>query len=96
MCESPMYSIALRSTSEFVKIKTDLNVFITCYVLLLITTVYLSCLFVLVVGASPGFIGSGETDQSGHGVSGGRNTERKTESGQRTAHSEGRERQTGS
>lgn len=52
------------------------------------------CLFVL-VGASAGFVGSGESDQSGHGVSRGGDTEGKTESGPRTSHSKGRERQTG-
>lgn len=50
----------------------------------------------LLVGVSPGFIGSGETDQSGHGVSWRGNLEGETEFGERNAHSENRERQTGS
>lgn len=52
-------------------------------------------LFCFKVGASPGFIGPGKTDQSGHGVSGRGNSEGETESGKRVAHAEGRERPTG-
>lgn len=55
----------------------------------------LTSLFCFEVGASPGFIGPGKTDQSGHGVSGGGNSEGKAESRKRIAHSQGRERQTG-
>lgn len=55
----------------------------------------LTSLFCFEAGAPPGFIGPGKTDQSGHGVSGGGNSEGKAESAERIAHSEGRERQTG-
>lgn len=53
------------------------------------------CLIVALVGAPAEFDGPGETDQSGHGVSGGGAPEGETESGARTSHSEGGERQTG-
>lgn len=49
----------------------------------------------LLVGTSAGFAGPGETDQSGHGVSGGGAPEREAGSGARTSHSGGGERQTG-
>lgn len=52
-------------------------------------------MIVALVGAPAEFVGPGETDQSGHGVSGGGAPEGETESGARTSHSEGGERQTG-
>lgn len=69
---------------------------ITCYSFAF-TNDYSAFIFVsLLVGPSPGFIGPGETDQSGHGVSGRGIIEGKTESGERDVYPEGRERQTGS